>query len=110
MRAEKLDTRFGVLESEGGYPSDEADDASGMSIPLLIVLHLAPGALATILFVFIAPPLEAAGYPPVLAFFVAVLAVIVPWEFGFVMWAGRRAGGAGSRRFPSLNLFPPANG
>jgi membrane protease YdiL (CAAX protease family) len=64
-----------------------------MAIPRLIVLHLAPGALATVLFVFIAQPLEAAGYPPVLAFFVAVLAVIIPWELGIVLWAGRRAGG-----------------
>lgn len=64
-----------------------------MSTSRLIVLHIAPGALATALFVFIAQPIEAAGYPPVLAFFIAVLLVIVPWELGFVVWAGRRAGG-----------------
>jgi uncharacterized protein len=64
-----------------------------MSVPRLIVLHLAPGALATALFVFLAPALEAAGYPSGLAFFLAVLLVIVPWELGAVVWAGRRAGG-----------------
>jgi hypothetical protein len=93
VSVEGLDTFSGVVESEGGSPIDSAAEISGMSIPRLILLHLVPGALATILFVFIAPPLETAGYPPALAFFIAVALVIIPWELGFILWAGRRAGG-----------------
>ncbi len=93
MSADELDTPSGVSQSEGGHPTDEAAEVPAMSVSRLIVLHLVPGALATTLFVFIAPPLETAGYPPALAFFVAVLLVIIPWELGFVLRAGRRAGG-----------------
>lgn len=64
-----------------------------MSISRLVGLHLAPGALATVVFAIIAPPLQTAGIPPVLAFFIAVMAIIVPWELGVVLYAGRNAGG-----------------
>lgn len=64
-----------------------------MSSLRLVVLHLVPGLLATLLFVLIAPTLQDAGFPAVFAFFVAVLVVIVPWELGFVVRSGRKAGG-----------------
>ncbi len=64
-----------------------------MSTSRLVGLHLAPGAVATVVFVLIAPPLESAGYPPVLPFFIAVVAIIIPWELGVVLHASRRARG-----------------
>lgn len=64
-----------------------------MSRARVIGLHLVPGALATVAFLLIAPPLETAGYPPVLAFFIAVAVTILPWELGVILYAGRRGGG-----------------
>ena len=58
-----------------------------------VVLHLVPGALATLLFVLIAPTLQDAGFPAVFAFFLAVLVVIVLWELGFVVHSGLKTGG-----------------
>lgn len=61
-----------------------------------IALHLLPGALATALFVLIADPVQDAGFPPLLAFMVAVLLVIVPFELGVVLRASRRTGSGGA--------------
>ena len=76
----------------GAHPTHDPA-APAMSIPRLLLLHLTPGALATALFVVLAPALAAAGYPSGLAFFLAVILVIVPCELGVVVWAGRRSGG-----------------
>jgi membrane protease YdiL (CAAX protease family) len=61
-----------------------------ISIPWLVVLHLVPGALATLIFVGLAGPTEAAGYPPLTAFLIAIAVGIVPFELGVVVLAGRR--------------------
>jgi hypothetical protein len=87
--------------------SPEQSSIPGLSIPRLIALHLAPGVLATLLFVLIASPVEAAGYPPALAFVVAMLAIVVPWELGFVLWAGRRAGGGWLAAIPYREPLSP---
>jgi hypothetical protein len=54
------------------------------------MLHLLPGAIATLLFVLLAAPVEAAGYPPLAAFLIAIASVIVPFELGTIVLAGRR--------------------
>jgi hypothetical protein len=66
-----------------------------MSWTRLLILHLAPGALATLLFVVIADGVQAAGYPPLAAFLIAVAVVIVPFELAVVVLAGRREPGGG---------------
>jgi membrane protease YdiL (CAAX protease family) len=63
--------------------------AEPMSTARLIVLHLLPGALAIVLFVLIAEPIQNAGFPPVLAFLIAIVVVIVPFEMGTIILAGR---------------------
>ena len=66
-----------------------------MSWTRLLILHLAPGALATLLFVVIADGVQAAGYPPLAAFLIAVAVVIVPFELAVLVLAGRREPGRG---------------
>jgi uncharacterized protein len=66
-----------------------------LSWPRLLVLHLAPGALATLVFVLIADGVQAAGYPPLAAFLVAVALVLVPVELAVVILAGRGQPGGG---------------
>jgi hypothetical protein len=64
-----------------------------LSIPSLLVLHLLPGVIATLIFVLLAGPVEAAGYPPLAAFLVAIAAGITPFELGAVALAGWRLSG-----------------
>lgn len=62
-----------------------------ISLALLLALHLLPGAIATVIFVLLAAPIETAGYPPLAAFLIAIALGIVPFELGVVVLAGRRA-------------------
>jgi membrane protease YdiL (CAAX protease family) len=61
-----------------------------MPIPRLLVLHLAPGALATLVAVLLAGPVQAAGFPPLTSLLVAIVLVIVPFELGVILWANWR--------------------
>jgi membrane protease YdiL (CAAX protease family) len=63
-----------------------------MSMPALVALHLAPGALIALAFVAFAPLAESAGYPPLAALLGAIGLVLVPVELGIVLWAGRGQG------------------
>jgi membrane protease YdiL (CAAX protease family) len=60
----------------------------------LLALFLVPGALMTLAFVAVAPLVEAAGFPPIMALLVSIVGVLVPFELGIVLWASR---GTGSR-------------
>jgi CAAX protease family protein len=60
-----------------------------LSIPALIGLHLIPGALMTAAFVALAPLVAGAGFPPIAALLAAIVLVLVPFELGVVLWAGR---------------------
>lgn len=63
------------------------------SLPLSVLLHLLPGALATIVFVATVGPLESAGYPPLAGLLLAIAAVIIPFELGLLLWLGWRRRG-----------------
>lgn len=73
-------------------PVTAVPEASPVPMPLgrLLVLHLLPGVLATLLYVVIAGPVEQAGFPPIFAFLIAIAVVIVPFELAVVIRAGRR--------------------
>jgi membrane protease YdiL (CAAX protease family) len=58
-----------------------------------IVLHLAPGALTTILFFTTAPTLNSLGLPSNFAFLLAVILVLVPFELGFLFYRGKKRNG-----------------
>ena len=60
----------------------------------LLALFLVPGALTALAFVVLAPFVEAVGFPPIAALLAAIVVVLVPFELGVVLWAGR---GAASR-------------
>jgi membrane protease YdiL (CAAX protease family) len=62
--------------------------------PALIGLHLVPGALVTAAFVLLAPVVERVGFPPITALLLAIVFVLVPFEVGVVVRAGRARGGA----------------
>jgi CAAX protease family protein len=60
-----------------------------LRLPTLLALFLVPGALMTVVYVVIAPFIETAGFPPIAALLVAILVVLVPFELGVILRAGR---------------------
>ena len=73
-----------VTTSPGPRPETEQ-----LALPTLLALFLVPGALMTVVFVVIAPFVETAGFPPIVALLVAILVVLVPIELGVMLRAGR---------------------
>jgi membrane protease YdiL (CAAX protease family) len=77
--------------------------APQMDIGQSIVLHLVPGALATAFALLIAPPVTRLGYPPLMALYLAILGVLIPLEFGYLLYQGWRQ--AGTFTFAGIVLY-----
>lgn len=58
-----------------------------------LMLHLAPGVLVTLAFVILRPLAESAGFPPLLAFLLAVLLVDIPFMLGVMLNEGKKLNG-----------------
>ena len=56
-----------------------------------VVLHLLPGALATLAYLVMAPPVLQKGYPALLALLLAAGLVGVPFQLGYLLWQKRQA-------------------
>jgi len=55
-----------------------------------IVLHILPGLLTTLGFLAFKPLLDSSGYPPLLAFLLAILVIDLPVMWGILWHAGRK--------------------
>jgi membrane protease YdiL (CAAX protease family) len=60
-----------------------------LTLPRLLALFLVPGAFMTVAYAVIAPFIETAGFPPIAALLLAILIVLVPFELGIILRAGR---------------------
>lgn len=60
-----------------------------MPIWRVLLLHLVPGAIATLVFILLAGTVEGAGYPPLAALLIAIALVIIPFELGVILLAIR---------------------
>ena len=58
-----------------------------------ILLHIVPGAGTTLVFVLLKPLLDPIGFPPLLAFLLAVLLVDLPLQLGIMLFEGRKLNG-----------------
>lgn len=67
-----------------------------------IVLHLFPGALATVAYVLIAPPLLARGLPALISLLISVVLIAIGIELGILLYQARRANG----RFSLQGVVP----
>jgi len=67
-----------------------------------IVLHLFPGALATGVYVLIAPPLMARGFPALLSLLIAVILIAIGIELGILLYQARKTNG----RFSLQGVVP----
>ena len=74
-----------------------------LSLPKLLALFLVPGALMTVAFVALAPVVETAGFPAIVALLVAIAGVLVPFELGVVLRVGRGTGA----RFSAVRFRRP---
>jgi len=57
------------------------------------LLHVLPGALTTVAFLVLKPLLDGSGYPPLLAFLLAVLLVDLPILLGVMLVEGKKLNG-----------------
>lgn len=71
-----------------------------LSLPTLVALSLAPGAAGTLVYIAIAGPIDAVGYPPIDALLMAIVIAIIPIEIGILFVASYRARAAGEPMIP----------
>ena len=57
------------------------------------LLHVLPGTLVTIAFVLLKPVSDSIGYPPLLAFLLAILSINLPVLLGIMFFEGRKQNG-----------------
>ncbi len=56
-------------------------------------LHVTPGILVTMTFLLLKPLLDSTGYPPLLAFLLAVLLIDIPFMLGVMLNEGKKLNG-----------------
>ena len=57
-----------------------------------VVLHLLPGVLVTVFYAAAAPVVRGLGFPSLMAIFLAILLVLIPFELGYLVYRARRSG------------------
>ena len=57
-----------------------------------VVLHLLPGALITAFYVGVAPVVRAFGFPSLMALYLAIVIVLIPFELGYLFSRARTEG------------------
>jgi uncharacterized protein len=55
------------------------------SVARTVVLHLLPGALITAFYVGAAPVVRSLGFPSLMAIFLAIGFVLIPFELGYLI-------------------------
>jgi membrane protease YdiL (CAAX protease family) len=74
-------------ESASARPLDQH------SLGKSFLLHLTPGVLVTTAFLILKPLLDSSGFPPLLAFLLAVLLVDIPFMLGVMLNEGKKLNG-----------------
>ena len=57
------------------------------------LMHVLPGLLVTVAFLLLKPLLDSSGYPPLLAFLLAVLLIDIPFMLGVMLNEGKKLNG-----------------
>jgi uncharacterized protein len=57
-----------------------------------VVLHLLPGVLMTAFYAGAAPVVRGLGFPSLMAIFLAIAFVLIPFEFGYLIYQARKKG------------------
>lgn len=70
--------------------STSAQSTDQHSLGKSILLHVLPGALVTVAFLSLKPMLDSSGYPPLLAFLLAVLLIDLPFMLGVMLYEAKK--------------------
>ena len=62
------------------------------SVTRTVVLHLLPGVLITAFYIGAAPVVRDLGFPSLMAIFLAILLVLIPFELGYLIYQARKNG------------------
>jgi CAAX protease family protein len=73
------------------------------SVARTVVLHLLPGALITAFYVGAAPVVRSLGFPSLMAIFLAIGFVLIPFELGYLIYQARK----NASTLGSVVLYPP---
>ena len=63
------------------------------SILKSVVLHLVPGLLALLAYILLARPIQAAGFPSIMAWLITALFITIPFELGYMLYQGQQLNG-----------------
>lgn len=84
-----INGEFNVSEIRPSTNIDIEQHAIGKSI----ALHLLPGALGGAVYFLLAQPVRNLGYPTLMAIILALIAVLIPFEMGLLLYEGRKRNG-----------------
>jgi membrane protease YdiL (CAAX protease family) len=62
------------------------------SLARTVVLHLLPGALMVAFYAVAAPVVRSLGFPSLMAIYLAILFVLIPFELGYLFYRARKNG------------------
>ena len=68
---------------------DTADEEQH-SLARTVVLHLLPGVLMVAFYVLAAPVVRSLGFPSLMAIYLAILFVLIPFELGYLFYRARK--------------------
>jgi membrane protease YdiL (CAAX protease family) len=74
------------------------DEIQQHSTLQLILLHLLPGGLATVVFVITVPLVMAMGYPSITALYIPMILTVILFELGYLLVQGQKGNGTLSRK------------
>jgi membrane protease YdiL (CAAX protease family) len=90
---------FKSIGSQEGGVMDATQTLSGKgiadkqhSIARTLVLHLLPGVLMVAFYIIAAPLVRGLGFPSLMAIYLAILFVLVPFELGYLFYRARKNG------------------
>ncbi len=81
---------YGRISAERRSTGDIVDEQH--SLTRTVVLHLLPGALMVAFYVLAAPVVRSLGFPSLMAIYLAILFVLIPFELGYLFYRAQKKG------------------
>jgi membrane protease YdiL (CAAX protease family) len=85
-----------MIRTEKDYPimeshiSDNERDQEQHSLLKSVILHLLPGILILLFFIILTPVLTEKGFPTLFCLFLAVILILIPFEFGYILYQAKK--------------------
>jgi uncharacterized protein len=81
---------YGHISTQRKIKGSIADEEH--SLARTVVLHLLPGVLMVAFYVLAAPVVRSLGFPSLMAIYLAILFVLIPFELGYLFYSARKDG------------------